>query len=515
VEDSKGSILAKGVTLSVAYCIAYLALRYISFNQWFLPAGLRAACLLFLPYRYWPFVFLGDAAGLLYLRVPQAVEYSPQWAYLSPILLVQLVSLVPHFVRKKLKTLDSTTRWIPLIALLIALWSSTCNMGLNYFLHGPRPLVTFENFSRYIIGDFLGIMMITLPILLWLRRGLDVFSRWKAIRDTLIAIAITGSIFLALAMRPDIDASLRQWLLMLMITPTVFLTFLHGWRGAAIGVIIVNLGIAQTLEYADVPGAHDATVFFAQQGLALAAITFLLLGNRITSHYERARQSGIVEREAIKLARASLLSMEPILRDQLLCMAQLQVLIDDERDQLAKTMRANGRHREALNLNSQGVFNRQIFDEQALALYPIGIEQGGLFAVIDSQTFMDSRATGVKVVMRFDHGDPRTLSVDLQVQAYRCLCHAIDLLSDWEPAEHRIRVRVWHGKGNRGVFVSVATVPTASLHATQAGETASLLLNARVRAHGGIVRRAPHHVKVLLSETNAIPSALQEMTVLG
>ena len=56
------SVIAKGIAISVLYCIAYLVLRYYSFDQWFLPAGLRAACLFFMPLRYWPFVFIGDAA---------------------------------------------------------------------------------------------------------------------------------------------------------------------------------------------------------------------------------------------------------------------------------------------------------------------------------------------------------------------------------------------------------------------------------------------------------------------
>jgi hypothetical protein len=64
-----GTFIAKGLGIAMLYGVAYLALRYISFNQWFLPAGLRAACLLFLPYRYWPFVFLGEAGITLSKKI--------------------------------------------------------------------------------------------------------------------------------------------------------------------------------------------------------------------------------------------------------------------------------------------------------------------------------------------------------------------------------------------------------------------------------------------------------------
>jgi hypothetical protein len=303
---------------------------------------------------------------------------------------------------------------------------------------------------------------------------------------------------------------------MLMMLPALFLTFRHGWCGAAIGVTLANLGIAQNMKGPGIHAYYDEIVFIVQLGLTFfGSFGFLLLGRLISERYEQARKAGISEQKALTLARTSLLSTEPILRDQLLCMAQLQVLMDDERGQLAKTLRANGLHREALELNTQGMWHRQFFEEQALALYPIGIEVDGLFAVVDSQRFMDSRATGVEVTLRFCNGDPRTLSVDLQVLAYRCLCHAIELLSDWEPAAHRIRMRIWHGRSRRSIYLRVTTVPTGPLQRTPTGEIAAMLLDARVTAHGGVLQRAQNQIAVLLSESNTIASARQEAIVIG
>lgn len=300
-----------------------------------------------------------------------------------------------------------------------------------------------------------------------------------------------------------------------MIVPAVFLTYFQGWNGAALGTIVVNFGIAQSLEYAGLPGAHDQIAFYAQICLSFSTIAFLLFGNRITSNYDTARRAGIAEQEALKLARMSLLSNEPVLRDQLLCMAQLQVLMDDERDQLAKALRANGKHHEALNLNNRGVEQRQFFEEQALVLYPIGIERSGLFGVLDTPTFRESRASGAEVALIFGRTDPRTLSSDLQVLAYRCLCHAIDHLSDWEPTHYRVRLRVWHGSTRRGLYLSVRMLTEYERQATAYGESASLLLEARVKASGGGLRREPHRIRMLLSESNGEPSALQLLPIEG
>jgi hypothetical protein len=87
VDDAKGRIVAKGVALSIGYCIAYLVLRYFSFDQWFLPTGLRAISLFLLPLRYWPFVFIGDAAAVMYGRLSIADDNSATWVYFGPFAL--------------------------------------------------------------------------------------------------------------------------------------------------------------------------------------------------------------------------------------------------------------------------------------------------------------------------------------------------------------------------------------------------------------------------------------------
>ena len=71
----------------------------------------------------------GDAAALLVIRVPKAEQYSALWAYLSPFLLMPLVASLALFLRNRLKTDHEKSRWLPLIALTIALWSSTSNMA--------------------------------------------------------------------------------------------------------------------------------------------------------------------------------------------------------------------------------------------------------------------------------------------------------------------------------------------------------------------------------------------------
>ena len=383
MEDAKWSDTAKGLVLSAAYCASFLGAWCLSFDQWYLPAGLRAVSLLFVPYRYWPYLFAGDAAALLVMRVPKAEQYSTLWAYLSPFLLMPMVSSLALLLRNKFKTDQDKTRWLPLAALSIAVWSSISNMILNYCLYGPRASVSFANLYKFSVGDYLGILMVALPVLLFLGRNNGQVKPRHAVRDTLIAGAAIFTLYCVAAV-PALEAAFHQGLLMLMLLPVVGLTFRHGWRGAAIGILAVNIVTAMKIPYMNTPGTYDAEIFVTQQALAIAATGLLMLGTVISDLFDKARVAGVAEKEALLLAQNSFLSSESKLRDQVIYMAQMQLRLDDYRDELVTWLKQHRHFEAAMDLNNCGVAHAQLFDQQALALYPMRIEAQGLYAVLNA-----------------------------------------------------------------------------------------------------------------------------------
>ena len=508
MDDAKRNRAIKGLALSAAYCAAYLLAWYYSLDQWFLPAGIRVAALLFLPSRYWPYVFAGDAGALLVLRGPKVDQYGEAWAYLSPFLLMPLIAGMALLFNRKFKTDRERWQWLPLIGISLALWSALSNMILNVALSGPGAFDSFEEYFRVATGQYLGILIVVPPLFVWARRTSHWFTPDNLTRDAFISAGILGAMCFAIVLRHDMEASLMQSLLLLMMLPAVAMTFLHGWRGAALGIVAVNLAIGMTLPRIGVAGAYDATAFVAQQALALAASALLVLGTVISEHYEKARKSGVAEQEAIKLAQSSFFSTEHVLREQLLYLAQMQLGVDDERRDMADWLKTRGHYEAAMDLNTRGVMHRRMFDVQSQALYPMRIEQDGLYAVVHSETFTDFWAGEAEVIYAF-RGQPRELSVDLQLVAYRCICHAFALLSECQPDEYRIKMRVWQGRRQRGIVLFVTT-PNAAPQVTQASVAAAALLNARVKAHGGIVRRDPYRVSILLSEPMAAEHAYIE-----
>lgn len=512
MEDTKWSRYAKGLALGAGYCGAYLLLWYVSFDQWFLPAGLRAACLLLVPYRYWPFLFAGDAAALLVLRGPKTDQYDPLWCYLSPFLLVLGISIAVRAMRTALKEdLNALARRLPFVAIGFAMWSTVCNQALNFLLGGPAPPSALTTFGKYLVGDFLGILMVMLPCMLWLRRHQSMAPVRKLATDIVLAATATTLLFVLVISIPNTASSesatasalaFKQFLLIAMVLPAVFLAVTHGWNGAAIGIFMVNLAVSQTIEYTGVAGHHDQVVFFVQQGLSIAAVTLLTLGFRIAENYDKARYAGIAQNEALAVAQKSFLSSEQMLREHMLYMAQMQLGFDDERKDTVDWLRARGHAQAAMDLNTRGMSFRRMFDERAPALYPIRIEQEGLYAVLHADAFTRFWGDGAEVYLGYK-GQPKRLSVDLQLAAYRCICHAMALLSESEPSEYRIGMRVWETGARRGISISVTAEATAERRVTQAGVAASTILDARVKAYGGILKHDAHRVRVLLSEPAA------------
>jgi glucose-6-phosphate-specific signal transduction histidine kinase len=508
--DDTGWIgISKRLALGAAYCAAYWLLWHASFDQWFLPAGLRVTLLIFLPSRYWPFLLAGDACALLLIRVPMEEKYGQTWAYISPFLLGSWVAALAVFYRKKFKALDEMMRWIPLIGVSFAAWGTLGNILFNYALSGPASFDTFEKALNFAIGNYLGILLVALPcFLVWLHshNGFIIKRFW---RDSLIAMCVIGALYAATRSMPDISPLARQSLLMLMIIPAVALTLLHGWRGAAIGIVFVNLVIGQTLTYTGLQAARDQTVFATQLALAIPATVLLLLGTKISHLFEHSRQLGISEKQALELARSSVLSGERNLRDKVLYMAQMQVCMDDQRKQLVEVLKENGQYSAAMLLNSKAVEHMQWFEGRSAALYPMHIEEHGLYAVIYPESFTEVWAGSAEVNYALMRGQPRTLTMDLQLVAYRCICNAFALLSECAPQTYRVKLRVWQRRNRRGITIKMMTIPPQMPQASRASTLAQLDLERRVKAYGGAMRRShTQGVHILLWEpVDADPSS--------
>jgi hypothetical protein len=510
--------IGTGLAISAAYCAVFLIMWRYSYNQWYLPAGLRLACLLLLPMRLWPFIFAGDTAALLVMRIPKADQYSLQWAYLSPILFIPVYSLVPYYFRKKFTDLSGIVLWLPIIATIAALVTSIWAMTLNYTLHGPRPLVNVENFIRYCIGDYFGIMVVMLPCLLWLHR-----EKWRNTRKHIAqSIAIASLMVAALyatAFIPGIQGlSVRLLPLALMLLAIVYLTILHGWHGAAVGTLLVGSAIALALPRINLSGAADDVVLMAQGVLSITSAALLTIGVQFSKLHQRSgdslrsellsmqRQYQDKETRTMSALRTTLVSFEQGFREKALLLAYARDDLDAYRNAVAQALKEEGLYRQAMDALSAGVESSRALVRHSERLYPFEIETYGLHAVLLSEYFQERWHARVRLrcTLHSPSSKQPPLSLPLQLAAYRAICSAMSLLAVMAPTEYALRTRQWRRGGRRGITVFIECSPTRGFALTQDTQRALQELAMLARAYDGTFQhRHTHRIGVLMSEPHA------------
>jgi hypothetical protein len=517
MEEQRWRRRLKGLALSAGYCAAFLLLWRVSFNQWYLPAGLRLACLLLLPIRYWPYAFAGDAAALLVTRVPKADQYSIQWAYLSPFLLISFISIVPWIFRVYFKGREIIAKKLPAIGFVAAIWSSVVGMGLNYFLDGPRKLVSLENFVSYSVGNYLGIMMTLLPCLLWQQRHQWQGKLIEIFQSVGIAALMISALYGAVFITGAQGAPIQLMPLVFMLLPAVYLTVLYGWHGAAVGAMMVNLAIALALPRSNVAGEFDGVILMAQILLSVASAGLLTVGSHISSLFDKSSAALLAEFKALQVLRQRdadgdqtkgalrtlLRSTEQRFRENALLLAAARGDLDSYRHDVVRQLKEQQHYERAMEVLTSGMEAGKTLERQRGQLYPFEIETHGLFAALMGPTFLDVWQQHARVKQDL-WGHQRYLSLPLRLAAFRATMRAFESMVDCAPSEYQLRIRAWRRGDRSGVTVFIRCLPTREPDALSAhAQTALHELDARVLAYeGALKRRSSQHLAFLMSEIN-------------
>ncbi|MCC4595407.1 MASE1 domain-containing protein [Xanthomonas campestris pv. phormiicola] len=497
--------IVQGTLLAIGYCLAFQAAWHCSFDQWYLPAGLRLAVLLFAPYRLLPYFLLGDAAALLMLRVPAitSMGVNPTWAYCSSWILMPAISAVPLAIRARLRDLQKREAVLVPMLLLAAVWGALCSVGINIMLDGPKSTMSWEKLARFIVGDYLGMMMVILPTLLWLRRNDDEVPG-RILPHVGWAVATIATVSGLVVFVPD--DTIRLVLMALMIAPAIMLTRLHGWRGATLGVVLANVAIALSLPRTGVLGTYDEAGFLVQVLLAIAATGLFVLGSRISSAVDETRAKIRGQEQAVRSARQSYLWSERCLRDRVVQYVDVQVQVNKLRRDIETYLKSRGQHDAAMQMVRTGFIQAQLLNDYVTALYPLQIETHGLFHVLRSSSF--ANVCNTEIEARVLRGQPRDLSIGLQLAAYRGVLQVIEQLPRSD--RHVIKARVWKAGGAQGIAVSVRVDGRRVIGVRQTELDGDGEMVSRFQAYGGTYKRR-HRLAIsfLVSEAKGTRSVFR------
>ncbi|PPU74256.1 histidine kinase [Xanthomonas cucurbitae] len=479
----------RGMLISMCYGLTFVMLWFCSIDQWYLPVGLRVVTLLFRPYREWPFLLVGDAAAMLWLRVPlaQLQGYDLIWAYISPFLHAPMIAYFTWVARRYSRGLVLQSRFLIQFAIAIALCNSLCSIALNTILNGPETPNFLGILSRYWLGSYLGILMFLLPVILWsLSRVQPVGTDFP--RDLTASVVTISLVFYSLNYAHA--ALFRNVLMIALIVPAIFLTRRHGLIGTALGALLANVAVAISISHVHQIGFYDQNLFIVQLVHAIVGAGLFIFGARLTVPMKRVDVISRIKKEAQEAVKDNCMAAERILRSKVVEYSDINVQINRMRKDIVADLRARGHHAAAMEITRVAVIELQLLQEYIASLYPLEIETHGLYRALRSPALACLKSTQFEYYLR---GDCRHLSLGLQLAAYRCALSAIELLP--QANKHFIQARVWRGRGGQGIAIRVLADTALVDSMRRDSPEVEAEFTARLKSYGGTFRR--RHALVL------------------
>lgn len=489
-----------GFALAAAYALLCWAARQVSMDQFYLPAGIRVAALLLFPPRMWPYLFLGEYAYFAHMRVPMIERYGVAWVILSSAFLMPAVALIVRWHRRMMAA--RTDAWFISAAITCAATATLLNLCFSHlFWPVPHHNDFLTDAARGAMGQFAGILTVVPVALLWIRRS----SGWQWTRRyriaTVCCVLAIGGIGL-FALQAPADASFFKTSLQVSTAiPAIALTCMHGWRGAAIGVPLLNLAIGMSSKGGE-PWAFDSSTFVAQQTLLVSGVALLALGYSISHYYVQCISGRQRELLSMAHARASHIGSEMSLRQRVLDMRTMGEGIDHSLSEIAYYLRENGHAVLSRSLLQVSVANSRKFREQTSLVYPTCLEHVGLYLSVQLSGLGEVWTRSRRVLSPRMAGDPCALSNGLQLAAYRLLADAVSLLLQREKGQVRVQARCGRVGESTGIVLVVALIDVDQRISEATMEMVIEQLTGRTLAYGGTVQCRRNRIRMLLLDSN-------------
>lgn len=272
--------------IAAAYAATYEVVRHVTYSHWTLTAGLRLACLLLMPFRFWPALALGETLPLVENAWMCETDFGAAWALSASVPMIVLFMACVKPLRLRWNLYDGGGR-LRMELLLAATLGCALITGVATALTLETALLSspgawpdlslVKYFWAYILGAYLGTLTLT-PILLALTERARAMPTatlvdvWRSplFRDALLWLPVmAGLTVLAIATADD---TTRQLARLGLLWPTIALTWRHDWHGAAVGGFAASVALAMTGTVLLDPAMVRAQVIFALTLSGLLAV---------------------------------------------------------------------------------------------------------------------------------------------------------------------------------------------------------------------------------------------------
>ncbi|GAA0902853.1 hypothetical protein GCM10009552_07060 [Rothia nasimurium] len=279
------------VAVAAAYEAVYEITYHLSPPQFLLTTGLRLACMLLLPMRFWLAIALGECVPLIENAVFCAEKFGMAWAFLVSIPTVGIWWPALQSIRTRWPLNDSDGRLrmhvflgatfcvsvLTAVTITVTWLAATMNVPGKFPSHEPVQILV-----SYLLGAYLGALTLT-PVILALRERfrangslITIHAIWRStlLRDVIwwVAPTLAALVWFTLS---TLDEPSREVARFALLWPVLGLTWRHGWHGTAIGGMMASFALASTAS-----GPFDSDTLKVQVVLALVLSGALVAGAR-------------------------------------------------------------------------------------------------------------------------------------------------------------------------------------------------------------------------------------------
>lgn len=257
--DNAAALLLRHLAVVLLYGTAFLCFYFFSRNffthqgwsAWYMPAGLRFALLLILPWRYWPTIIVTEFFCQRSITIGYGNVLPELWgAVLRHLSKQGLMLLAVYWFKHNWPAIQlHKTKYVILLLtlmLLDSIISATALVGFSPFYQNIPTEQKLPIWWSFICGNQIGIFLLATPLLgLW--QGWQDRKRiWYVATNSWLTISPLVPIVLAFFLFRD-EPDALYLVLSLSLFPAAMLCYLTGWFGAVLALFTINFATAFTL----------------------------------------------------------------------------------------------------------------------------------------------------------------------------------------------------------------------------------------------------------------------------
>jgi two-component system, NarL family, sensor histidine kinase FusK len=457
------------IGVAVGYALLYLVTNPLSTSHWPLHAGLRLACLLLFPTRFWLALFFGEAISNGYEISSCLDTLGPAWVAarsIPPILPIMPVvwwfkTKMPPFPAKHLVDIKALILCILLSSVAGMVYSTSAYPLLADKFRPSLPI------SLAAIGFFLGPYLAILSVVPWavmakldyrpghLREMGRQLVTSKLFLDT-VALLLPALVILSWLGAVGKDEQVKQVASVAMFLPMAWLTLKHGWRAAAISstlaIVIFSLSISMA-------GDFDTSTYATQVCLAIGATSLFALGARISAQLILEQKERLSAANVQRLARQTMQAGELRMRQTSQALEYLAGTLHVTNSRLLEQMRRVVPNIESHAFYKQAVATQAQVYSLAESMHPVAWRERGLPAALNETVARALDEAGIAYRCEITGRGYTRLAPSVLTATYRVVCEAIVYVTS-RLACNRVRLVLRGGEthGRRWVVLRVEGV---------------------------------------------------------